>query len=672
MTSKTLGELDRALAALAERPRSLAETDETPRGREPALFRAARAVAADEALAPDERAAALERVARALGERLPDRPLVDPALELARDVAPIGEILSGAWRARGTAPDAWASEKMAGALAPLGDVLAVARALLAREADAIAPSPAGRAALRALLDARLATSAARRDRTSTDLALGALALLPPDDPLLLARVVESEARRAGKEEPELAIAALDALAHVPPLARLRTTQVLERRIERRKVVDRIRELASAAAAELELDPDTRALLLADEAGLDRDARATFTLEAGEARLSIGDDGAPRVEAPDKLDADDRREVDGRVAAVVRVRDELATRLERAMVEGRSIPHHLFREIALGDHGVLRDLARRIVWLALAPDATAGTAFRPIEGGLEDVFGEKAPEPAALAGEKARVRPAHPIELDPAELDLWRERVVSLGLAQPFEQLFRPGAGAALDAFARREARRDELAAAARERGWRGLPLRGDGPWEIARDFPGRATVAVVELEPPPAPARKPGEKAPPPSRDPAPRVVVARARLEGAPDRVALAETQAFLHEVTDEIATGGEAFFLEWQKRRWRDPGAAWKEALDRYARASSALVARRKALLAALGGPKVEDRFALVGPWRVELATGNVHEGEGDLVPAWRAKELARPARLRWHSGRRDPIVELVLGLAAAQGSPDPKGSS
>src|SRR5262249_2556448 len=159
-------------------------------------------------------------------------------------------------------------------------------------------------------------------------------------------------------------------------------------------------------------------------------------------------------------------------------------------------------------------------------------------------------------------------------------------------------------------------------------------------------VAVVELEPPPAPARKPGEKAPPPSRDPAPRVVVARARIEGQPDLVALAETQAFLHDVTDALATGGEAFFLEWQKRRWRDPRAAWKEALARYGRTSPALVARRKALLSALGGPKVDDRFALVGPWRVELATGNVHEGEGDLVPAWRAKELARPVALRWPS--------------------------
>src|SRR5262249_36341848 len=82
----------------------------------------------------------------------------------------------------------------------------------------------------------------------------------------------------------------------------------------------------------------------------------------------------------------------------------------------------------GAPGLARDLSRRLVWLVVPVRA----GVRPRErGGLEDVFGEPQ-DLRALAGAGGRVRVAHPLELDPAELELWRERVAGDGVAQPFE------------------------------------------------------------------------------------------------------------------------------------------------------------------------------------------------------------------------------------------------
>ena len=68
-------DLETELAALAERTTKLDETADLPRSKMPALFRAARA---------EEDPAKLALLGTKLGERLADRALLEPIVELAR------------------------------------------------------------------------------------------------------------------------------------------------------------------------------------------------------------------------------------------------------------------------------------------------------------------------------------------------------------------------------------------------------------------------------------------------------------------------------------------------------------------------------------------------------------------------------------------------------------
>src|SRR5690606_4444477 len=107
------------------------------------------------------------------------------------------------------------------------------------------------AALEEVLRLRLRTPAAQRDRTSARLARGALralvAALPDVGRVqeLTSQVLAAETRRAGKDEPELALAALDALAAVPPLARLELLAAFLPKVERKKVRTRMEALHEA-------------------------------------------------------------------------------------------------------------------------------------------------------------------------------------------------------------------------------------------------------------------------------------------------------------------------------------------------------------------------------------------------------------------------------------------
>src|SRR5437763_8524362 len=96
-------DLERELRALDERTAELGENDDLPRSKLPALFRAARAAADD----PTE-SERLGELARKLGARLADRALLEPIVELAREVAALRAPLLAALEARASAPDAWA------------------------------------------------------------------------------------------------------------------------------------------------------------------------------------------------------------------------------------------------------------------------------------------------------------------------------------------------------------------------------------------------------------------------------------------------------------------------------------------------------------------------------------------------------------------------------------
>src|SRR5207244_1798044 len=82
------------------------------------------------------------------------------------------------------------------------------------------------------------------------------------------------------------------------------------------------------------------------------------------------------------------------------------------------------------------------------------------------------------------------------------------------------------------------------------------------------------------------------------------------PGPVPLAEAALDLHALTDPIEAGSDAWLAEWQKRKFKDPAAAWREAQLKMMRGSQAAVEVRVALVRAFA-PRIElsGRLAILG---------------------------------------------------------------
>ncbi|MEU5873404.1 DUF4132 domain-containing protein [Glycomyces sp. NPDC047369] len=124
---------------------------------------------------------------------------------------------------------------------------------------------------------------------------------------------------------------------------------------------------------------------------------------------------------------DRLVPDSGTAAVVA---EQATRLERAMADGRTWGLDEFREHLVA-HPLLGELARRLVWQA------NGTAFRIAE---DDTYADVEDDAVDLP-ENAAIRLAHPVLLGDA-LNTWVRQLADYEILQPFDQLGRPAHTAA--------------------------------------------------------------------------------------------------------------------------------------------------------------------------------------------------------------------------------------
>lgn len=520
----------------------------------------------------------------------------------------------------------------------------------------------------------------------------ALVRVAPDAPeaqRVVAQLLAAEARRAQKGEPELALEALAGLERAPPLVRLRfLAAALEtlRTLRRRKVLERAEAALEAAAAELGAGPEELAELTARTGGLEPGGQASLVLDADcEARLALDPGGEVAVEvvragaaaAESDLEREERQAIETARRELASARDELARRLEGALVSGRGWPlpvwEGLFRAHPLG-----ADLAGRLVWTRRRGDEVVAFDLRPAPA---DLFGEAvALEPGDAIGL------LHPVALDPDELELWRERALERGRAAPFPQAFRrvaPPGDAPFARFAGRELYVEALGAFARS-GWEGYPLRGKPPWTLRRPFPAGTVVLRLEDAPAPAPRRRPRprgaaapKKAPPPPKEAAPRARVSGVELRGAPGPAALAEAVKDLEELTDGLATVDGLFLRTWQQRKWKDPVAAWKEVVLRYRAGSPAAVDVRAALIRAAadreGLPvRLEDRFAIAGRVVVELGTGLCHEGAPkDHLPLWKVAEetagagpeLDFPFRRAADSATVE-VVERVIRLARRAG--------
>ena len=730
---KLARELEKHRAALQARPTELHEGGvEPPRGALPALFRALREVGAE----------ARATTWPALGARLPDGPLLEPTLALARETGEEAALVAAWLAAAGT--NGWcASHQVAVLHAASGaDARRTVELVGALLADAWDPTDQALATgvealqrgLRDVIKYRLASPAKRRDRTSARLARGAvlaLAKLAPGDSEVaasFAQVVAAETRRAGKDDPELALAALEALGSAPPFERLRLLAPLGRGIDRAKVATRIEDALAAAAAEVGAGPEDRTDLLARTGGLEADGWVRVPLDdGGEAKLRIASDGTleqtialepggpPGAVTPlgagARLGPADTRSIEAAARELTQARGDLARRLELALTSGRGWPVRLWKATFQAGHPLWADLAPRVLWELRGTSTTAFELGPTLEGVLGDAIDLDAGTTVGLA---------HPARLEREELELWRERALERAVKadpaerrrpEPFPQRFRAvGADEPLEAttarFVGRQAHKQAVGEMARRSGWTGFPLLGTGPWDLTRALHTRAatrapTRARLTVEDAPLevsklpPARRPsltGEreldedaafgpsrdskhrgKRPPPEA--APRVKLAALELSPGADAVARAELRLDLETLTDGLATVDKLWLRVWQQRKWKDAKESWREAVLRYRVASGAPVDVRKSVLGALAKARgltirLEDRFAIVGQFVVELGTGLVHQGATkEHLPQWKVDELlsrsASPPPALPFEPAADPasaeVIARVLGLAA-----------
>ena len=671
-------ELEAQLERLAERSAELAEEGALPRGALPALFRALVAAPREETLA----------ALPALVERLADWPLLKPILELVAEQelsAPFSSAVEAADGRRGWC--ALAQAQALAAAAPEPAWLVRALGLLVEGGDptelALTADPAAfNEALQAVLRARLRCPARRRDRTSARLAEGALAALvavAPDEGEVqsaVSQVLAAETRRAASGgEPTLALAALDALGAVPAVVRLRLLDPLVGDLQRRKVQTRAREVREAAEAELGLTPAERLDLLAREGDADAEGWVEVDLEeGGVVRVGVDAAGELRREGQGECRADERA-IESAEERLRATWDELAARLEQALAEDRRWSPIRWHEVFLSGHPLWEDLSRRVVW------AQGEQRFvRDEAGEARDLFGE-----ACALDPQAPIGLAYPLELDPDELELWREHARTRARRGAFPQLYRDVAPPPAD-WRERFRGRQLHKSALEESGWEGVPLLGAGPWELVKEEAGALLRVEVEqvqikfkatLQQRRAAHRRArdGEKAVVKRhQEAAPRVEITALEVEGEPGPRWLPERIRELERLSDPLAAPDTLWLRQWQQTKWKEPKESWREAVLRYREGSPALLGVRKALLGAFAAEegrelRVEDRFVITGNTVIELGTGACHEGPPkDYLPQWKVDERCEEAGeldLPWPfrpacAPETVEVVERVLLLA------------
>ncbi|SDD66120.1 DUF4132 domain-containing protein [Glycomyces harbinensis] len=199
------------------------------------------------------------------------------------------------------------------------------------------------------------------------------------------------------------------------------------------------------AAELGLSRDQLADRLVPGFGLGDEA---LVLDYGPRKFTVvfdeqlkpyvtDEDGKPRKSLPKPGAKDDAAVADAAYQRFSLLKKELRTaasdqvsRLEAAMVNARTWNADEFRRF-FAEHPLVKHLARRLVWLAEADGARTG--FRIAEDGSYS----DAADDAFTLPENAVVRLAHPIHMEPKEVDAWAEVLADYEILQPFDQLARP-------------------------------------------------------------------------------------------------------------------------------------------------------------------------------------------------------------------------------------------
>ena len=165
-----------------------------------------------------------------------------------------------------------------------------------------------------------------------------------------------------------------------------------------------------------------------------DYTATLLLAEGKAEVQWQKAGKPLKSAPAALKATHADELKELKAAQTQAQQTYGTqrdRLDRSFVDERRMPWPWFAQYYFS-HGLLSELARRLIWRLHYPDGTYQDALWVREA-WHNVRGQPLPDPAADA---ETVQLWHPLLAPPAQVLAWRELLERNQLRQPLKQAFR--------------------------------------------------------------------------------------------------------------------------------------------------------------------------------------------------------------------------------------------
>ncbi|HEX8326681.1 MAG TPA: DUF4132 domain-containing protein [Hymenobacter sp.] len=161
---------------------------------------------------------------------------------------------------------------------------------------------------------------------------------------------------------------------------------------------------------------------------------TLTLADGKADVQWQKSGKPLKSAPAALKATHADELKELKAAQTQAQQTYSAqrdRLDRGFVEERRMPWPWFAQYYF-DHGLMSELARRLIWRLHYPDGTQQDALWVREA-WHNVRGQPLPDPADAA---ETVQLWHPLLTEPNQVVAWRELLDRNQLRQPLKQAFR--------------------------------------------------------------------------------------------------------------------------------------------------------------------------------------------------------------------------------------------
>ncbi|MBF9219818.1 DUF4132 domain-containing protein [Hymenobacter ruricola] len=165
-----------------------------------------------------------------------------------------------------------------------------------------------------------------------------------------------------------------------------------------------------------------------------DYTATLALADGKAETQWQKSGKPLKSAPAALKATHAEELKELKAAQTQAQQTYSTqrdRLDRGFVEERRMPWPWFAQYYF-HHGLMSELARRLIWRLHYPDGTYEDALWVRED-WRNARGQPLPTPADQA---EAVQLWHPLLAQPSEVLAWRELLERNQLRQPLKQAFR--------------------------------------------------------------------------------------------------------------------------------------------------------------------------------------------------------------------------------------------